>query len=491
MEGSADKGSAASARQASLLRLLGFWAGPALFIFILTGIHPAGMSPEAQAVMAVTVWISVWWITESVPLPVTSLLPIILFPILKVSAIGAITSAYGHPLVFLYIGGFLLAIAIEKTGLHNRIAINIIRGMGTKLHMIILGFMVSTGFLSMWISNTATAVMMLPIGLAIIKVASGNADETTARFNKALMLAIAYAASIGGVATLIGTPPNLVFAGVVRDMYHTEISFFQWFIVGFPIAVVLMVICWLYLTRIGFPLGQARLHGGKEEMDRRHAGLGIMSSPEKKVSVVFVTVAIAWICRSFLLEKYIPGLDDTIIAMIGGVILFLLPSGNDKKGGILVWEDAIKLPWGIILLFGGGMALAEAFESSGLAVWIGGRMTGLSVLGVFLLILLVVAIVNFLTEFTSNLATVTMILPVLAPIATSVGIHPLMLMVGATLAASCGFMMPAGTPPNAIAFGSGYLRIWDMIRTGFIINLIAIILITVVVYFFLGNMWSL
>jgi sodium-dependent dicarboxylate transporter 2/3/5 len=394
-------------------------------------------------------------------------------------------------LVFLYIGGFLLAIAIEKTGLHNRIAINIIRGMGTRLHMIILGFMISTGFLSMWISNTATAVMMLPIGLAIIKVASGRKDETTARFNKALMLAIAYAASIGGVATLIGTPPNLVFAGVVKDMYHTEISFLQWFIVGFPLAVLLLLICWWYLTRIGFPLGQETLHGGKEEMDKRHDSLGLMSRGEKYVTFVFVTVAVAWICRSFILEKLIPGLDDTIIAMIGGVILFLLPSGDQRKGGLLTWEDAIRLPWGIILLFGGGMALAEAFESSGLAAWIGSSMTGLSMLGEFMVILLVVAIVNFLTEFTSNLATVTMILPVLAPIAVSAGIHPFMLMAAATLAASCGFMMPAGTPPNAIAFGSGYLRIMDMIRTGFVMNVISILLISLLTYFLLGNMWNL
>lgn len=474
-----------------LMRRIGFWAGPLLFLLLLLTVHPAGMSREATAVMAVTVWISVWWVTESVPLPVTSLLPIILFPLLKVSPIVDTTSAYGHPLVFLYIGGFLLAIAIEKTGLHNRIAINIIRGMGTRLHMIVLGFMVSTGFLSMWISNTATAVMMLPIGLAIIKVASGTQDETTARFNKALMLAIAYAASIGGVATLIGTPPNLVFAGVVKDMYYTEISFLQWFMVGLPLSMVLLLICWWYLTRIGFPLGQARLHGGKEEMDRRHAGLGLMSRSEKYVTIVFITVAISWICRSFVLEKLIPGMDDTIIAMIGGVVLFLIPSGDEKKGGILSWVDAHKLPWGIILLFGGGMALAEAFESSGLAKWIGSSMTGLSVLGTFMVILLVVAIVNFLTEFTSNLATVTMILPVLAPIAVAAGIHPFILMAAATLAASCGFMMPAGTPPNAIAFGSGYLRITDMIRTGFVMNLISIFLITFLAYFLLGNMWNL
>ena len=473
-----------------IMRSAGFWAGPILFMLILTGLHQDGMTSQGVAVVAVTIWIAIWWITESVPLPVTSLLPIILFPLLKVMDLSTTTSSYGHPLVFLYMGGFLLAIAIEKTGLHNRIAINIIRSMGTKLHMIILGFMISTGFLSMWISNTATAIMMLPIGLAIIKVASATEDESTDKFRKALMLAIAYAASIGGVATLIGTPPNLVFAGVVKDMYGNEISFLQWFMVGFPLAVILLFFTWWYLTRIGFPLHNAVLPGGKEEMDSRLAGLGSMSVGEKRVTVVFLTVAIAWIIRSFVLQKFIPGLDDTIIAMVGGVILFLIPSGNKTNEGILVWDDATKLPWGIILLFGGGLALAASFETSGLAVWIGQRMTGLSVMGVFLMILFVVVIVNFLTEFTSNLATITMILPVLAPIAMAAGIHPYMLMVGATLAASCGFMMPAGTPPNAIAFGSGYLRIWDMIKTGFILNVISIVLITCLVYFLLGYLWN-
>lgn len=472
-------------------RRIGFWAGPLLFLIVLLVFAPDGMSRGAIVVMAATLWISIWWVTEAVPLPVTSLLPIILFPLFKVSAIGDTTAAYGHPLVFLYIGGFLLAIAIEKTGLHNRIAINIIRGMGIKLHMIVLGFMISTAFLSMWISNTASVVMMLPIGLAIIRVASDANDENATRFTKALLLAIAYAASIGGVATLIGTPPNLVLAGVVRDMYQTEISFLQWFGIGFPLAVILLVICWWYLTRIGYPLGQATLHGGKEEMDKRHAGLGLMSTSQRRVTFVFVMVAFAWICRSFLLQRFIPGLDDTIIAMVGGVLLFLLPSGKPLKGSILVWEDAIKLPWGIILLFGGGMALADAFESSGLALWIGGQMTGLSVLGIFLVILFVVAIVNLLTEFTSNLATVTMILPVLAPIAVAVGVHPFMLMVAATLAASCGFMMPAGTPPNAIVFGTGYLRITEMIRAGFVMNLLSILLITLGVYFLLEKLWTL
>ncbi len=448
------------------------------------------MSDEAISVLAITAWIALWWITEAIPLPITSLLPIILFPLMGVLDIGITTASYGEPIVFLYIGGFLIGIAIEKTGLHTRIALSIIRSMGSKLSMIILGFMISTAFISMWISNTATAIMMLPIGLAIITATSTEEEKHHNDFRKALMLAIAYAASIGGLGTIIGTPPNLVLAGVIRDTYDTEITFMQWFVVGFPITVFLLFVSWWYLTRIGFPLGKARLAGGQDILDRRLASGGPMSSAEKKVAIVFVLVAVAWIIRSFVLEKIIPGIDDTIIAMIGGIVLFLLPSGVKDNNRLLNWEDAIKLPWGIILLFGGGLALAEAFETSGLAAWIGNNMTGLSVFGIFAMILFVVAIVNFLTEFTSNLATVTMILPVLAPIAVSAGVHPFYLMVGATLAASCGFMMPAGTPPNAIAFGSGYLSIWDMVKTGFWLNLASVIIITCVVYFLLGRMWG-
>ena len=465
------------------IKWIGFIAGPLLFTMILWWAHPGSMSQDSAKVMAVTIWIAIWWVTEAVPLPVTSLLPIILFPLMHVMKLEDTTRAYGHPLIFLYIGGFLLAIAIEKTGLHARIAISIIRSMGTRLNMIVLGFMLSTGFLSMWISNTATALMMLPIGLAIVAVTSSEQDIYFSRFRKSLMLAIAYASSIGGVATLIGTPPNLVFAGVVRDMFHREVTFSEWFVYGFPLAVVLLFFAWWYMTRIAFPLHNKRLAQDKEEIAFSATRLGKMSSKEKIVAIVFSIMAISWITRSFFLEKLIPGLDDTIIGMAGGLSLFLIPDQPKTLKGILTWEDAGKLPWGIILLFGGGLALADAFESSGLARWIGESLTGLTALGMFFILIIVIAIVNFLTEFTSNLATVTMILPVLAPIAISSGIEPIVLMTGATMAASCGFMMPAGTPPNAIAFGTGHLRIWDMIKTGFVLNVVSIILITVLMYF--------
>lgn len=469
---------------------IGLWLGPLLFILIYFFLKPEGMPQPAIAVTAVTVWIAVWWVTEAIPLAATSLLPIILFPLLGILDTKQTARSYGDEIVFLYIGGFLIAIAIEKTGLHQRIALNIIRGMGTRLNMIILGFMLSTGFISMWISNTATAIMMLPIGLAIISATTVEDAVQHEGFKKALMLAIAYAASIGGLATLIGTPPNLVFKSVMQEMYKTDISFIQWFVVGFPITILLTFISWWYLTRIGYPLGKTKLSGGSDIIRQRLASAGKMSTGEIIVAVVFVCVAVSWIIRSFVLEKFIPGIDDTIIAMAGGTVLFLLPDGTKEKKRLVTWEDTVKLPWGIILLFGGGLALAKAFEVSGLAVWIGNNMTGLAVFGVFVMIVLIVAIVNFLTEFTSNLATVTMILPVLAPIAASSGVHPFYLMVGATLAASCGFMMPAGTPPNAIAFGSGYLSIWDMVKNGFWLNLVSIGIITLVIYFLLGTLWG-
>lgn len=475
-------------RLTSSAKKLGLWLGPLLFLTFYYFVKPEGMPPQAISVTAITLLIAVWWVTEAIPLPVTSLLPIILFPLLGVLEIGQTTEAYGEPIVFLYIGGFLIAIAIEKTGLHQRIALSIIRSMGNKLSMIVLGFMLATGFLSMWISNTATAIMMLPIGLAVITVSTQGG--TNPDFPKSVMLAIAYAASIGGLATLIGTPPNIVFAGIMRDMYQTDITFTQWFMIGFPVTVLLLLVSWWYLTRLSFPLGKERIAGGHDIFHEKLSLHKTMSSGERTVAIVFFIVALAWITRSFLLEKIIPGIDDTIIAMTGGIVLFLFPSGKKDNKQLLNWDDAIKLPWGIILLFGGGLALAKAFEVSGLAAWIGSNMTGLSFMGTFAIIFLLVAIVNFLTEFTSNLATVTMILPVLAPMAASAGMHPFFLMVAATLAASCGFMMPAGTPPNAIAFSSGYLSIWDMVKNGFWLNLASVFIITFVIYFLLGPLWG-
>ena len=474
-------------------RLLGLLLGPIVFFLILFFFRPEGLSTEANAVLATTAWIAIWWITEAIPIAVTALLPIVLFPLSGGLDLSTTSASFGHKYVFLYMGGFIIAIAIEKWDLHKRIALNIINLIGSDIRKIILGFMLATAFLSMWISNTATAVMMLPIGIAIIKQLKDNpdtAEDENLIFGKALMLAIAYSASIGGVATLIGTPPNLVLAGIVLDTYGYEITFMQWFIFGLPISITLLLVCWKYLTRYAFTFKQKEFPGGKKEIKRLLKTLGGITYEEKLVTTVFALTAFCWITRPFLLQKFLPGLDDTIIAIFFAILLFLIPASNKKKR-IINWEEAVQIPWGIILLFGGGMALAKGFEESGLAGWIGGQMTSLSELPIFLLILVLVAAVNFLTEITSNLATTAMLLPVLAPMALTMDVHPFVLMVGAAVAASCAFMLPVATPPNAVVFGSGYLRIPDMVGKGIIMNLASIFILSLFVYFLLPELWDL
>ncbi|MDP4710915.1 MAG: SLC13 family permease [Saprospiraceae bacterium] len=473
-------------------RQVGLILGPVLFFLIRMSFYPDGVSAEANAVFATTVWMAVWWITEAVAIEVTALLPVVLFPLTGALPLAQTTVTYGDKYVFLYMGGFMLAIAIEKWNLHRRIALNIIRLIGTDVKKIILGFMVATGFMSMWISNTATAVMMLPIAMAIVKQLEDNPDTVENEnlvFGKALMLAIAYSASIGGIATLIGTPPNLVLASVVKELYGIEISFAEWMMVGLPIAVGLLFLTWYYLTNFAFAFRQKSFPGGREEINRQLKSLGKISYEEVLVLIVFVLMALAWITRSFLLKKWIPALDDTLIAMIGAIVLFMLPT---KAAGqkILDWKSAVKLPWGILLLFGGGLALAEGFTSSGLADWIGGQMTLLAGVQILLLVLILVTAVNFLTEVTSNLATTAMLLPILAPMAVSINVHPYLLLVPATLAASCAFMLPVATPPNAVVFGSGYLRIPDMVRTGVALNVLSIIIVSLLVYFLLPLIWG-
>jgi solute carrier family 13 (sodium-dependent dicarboxylate transporter), member 2/3/5 len=473
---------------------MGLVLGPVLFFFILHFFHPEGLSPQANAVLATTSWIAVWWITEAIPIAVTALLPLVLFPLSGGLDLVATSGAFGHKFVFLYLGGFVIAVAIEKWNLHKRIALNIINIIGSNVRKIILGFMIATAFLSMWISNTATSVMMLPIGLAIINQLKDNPSteaNENAVFGKALMLAIAYSASIGGLATLIGTPPNLVLAGVVSDVYGYEITFMQWLVFGLPISLVLLFLCWWYLTRMAFSFQEREFPGGKQEIRRLLKLLGKISYEEKMVALIFGLTAFCWITRSFLLQKFFPALDDTMIAIFFAIVLFIVPSKKNQRQPLIQWEEAVKIPWGIILLFGGGMALAKGFETSGLAGWIGAQMTTLSGLPIILLVLILIAAVNFLTEITSNLATTAMLLPVLAPMAVSVDVHPFVLMVGAAVAASCAFMLPVATPPNAVVFGSGYLRIPDMVKRGFVMNVISILVLTLFVYFVLPSLWDL
>ena len=471
-------------------RRIGLILGPLSFLLIQLFIKPEGLSLEGNSVLAITSWIAIWWITEAIPIEVTSLLPIILFPLLGVLSLKETGAAYGHKFIFLFIGGFILAIAIEKWQLHKRIALSILRVVGTSLSNIMMGFMLSTAMLSMWISNTATTIMMLPIGMAVISQLKGKMDLSNSQFGKALMLSIAYSASIGGMATLIGTPPNLIFAGIIQELYDIEITFFEWFSFGIPISLSLLLICWFYLSRFAFPLKGIVFPGGKEIINKQLNELGSMNREEKLVLLVFVVTALSWISRSFFLTQLISTIDDTIIAIIAAVALFIIPSGEKGKA-LLDWQDAVKLPWGILILFGGGISIAIAFETSGLAFWLGNQLSGLAGISMFLIILITITAVNFLTEITSNLATTAILLPVLATLSMVMGTHPFILLISATLAASCAFMLPVATAPNALVFGSGIIKMKDMITKGIWLNLISIVILTLTIYFLLPFLWIL
>ena len=417
--------------------------GPVIFGFIITSEPPEDLSESGFHLLGVTIWMAIWWIFEVVPIAVTALIPIITFPLFGILPIGDTTSQYGHKLIFLYIGGFILAAAVERWNLHKRIALYIIKTIGTKASYLILGFMVATAFLSMWISNTATAVMMVPIAIAVTKQIKNNQNANQAdnkKFTKAIMLSIAFSASIGGVATLIGTPPNLVLAGVLENTYNVKIGFFEWMKFAFPISVVLLFISWKYLTTMAYKLRHFKFTGENLQTDKMLEKLGNTTYEEKAVAFVFLLAAVGWILRS-LLQKILPGIDDTIIVISAAILLFIIPAKNQNQK-LLTWEEAVKIPWGIIILFGGGLALAKGFTQTGLAKWIAGQITLFEGVSLLVFILLVAAIVNFLTEVTSNTATTAMLLPILAPVALSFNIHPYLIMMAVTLASSCAFMLP-------------------------------------------------
>lgn len=477
-----------------LRKYLGLVLGPLLYCLILLIDSPAGMSAEARSMLACTLWIASWWITEPIPIPATSLLPIVLLPLSGALSLESTTAAYGNPVIFLFLGGFVVALAMEAWNLHKRIALNIILAVGTNQQQIVLGFMAATGFLSMWISNTATALMMLPIGVALVVQLTAFSGEGTLgkknNFGKALMLGIAYAASIGGMGTLIGTPGNAIFAAIVKELYGQEISFVGWFMLGAPLACLLVFICWLLLTKMAFPLSTSS-KSGETEIRQQLKQLGPMRPEEKWVVVIFVCAALAWITRLFLLNRIFPALDDSMIAIAASVLLFIIPSpSSGYRSGLLSWQIAAKLPWGILLLFGAGLAIAAGFKVSGLAAYIGEQMSLAQGLSLLLFLLAIVAIINFLTEITSNVATATMMLPILAALSEAIGVHPYGPMVAACLASSCAFMLPVATPPNAVVFGFGYIEMKDMVKTGFWLNLICIAVITLYLYLLLPLLWN-
>lgn len=452
----------------------GFVLGPLLFLFILLS-DIEGLSWEAKSIAASTVWIACWWLTEAIPIPATSLLPIILFPLLGALEVGKVTAEYGNQIIFLLIGGFFIAIAMEKWGLHIRIALLIVRTIGTSPRRTIAGFMGATAFISAWISNTATAMMMIPIATAVIYHASKSGEDKN--FNAAMMLSVAYAASIGGIATLIGTTPNLIFAGVYSTLYGKEITFLQWATYGFPLAFLILVFCWAYLVYVAYPPGIKVLGKGiKDEIDKP----GKITSQEKKVLAVFLLVAALWITR-VLWGKYLPMVSDAGIAVFGALLLFLIPAG--KGTALLIWKDTARLPWDVVLLLGAGLSIAKGFTETGLEVFIAQQLLFLKGISEIEIILSVVTLTIFLTEITSNTATATIIIPVTASLAAALGMEPAGLMVAAAISSSLAFMLPVATPPNAIVFGTGYVTIPQMARAGLWMNLLCIAIITLFIMF--------
>lgn len=526
---------------ASLRGRIGLWLGPAAFLFTLLFVELDPANPLATRMAAVILLMAIWWITEAIPLAATALLPIVLFPAMgimrgrEVSGAGrldlgaadaggldilypSVANQYMDWIVLLFMGGFIIAAAVEKWGLHRRIALNILRVIGGRPHRLVLGFMAATGFLSMWLSNTATAMMMMPMGLSLIllheelnakiRLQGGAVDRRAPNFSMSLLLGIAYSSSIGGFSTLIGTPPNGVLVTQFAQLFPDapDITFSGWLLFALPMSAVYMVLAWLLLTRVVFPLPASTPFSGRDFIDREIRGLGPMSVEEKRVAGVFCGVAALWMTRKerllgpeidvFGWSHYLDALlasagvspvghmiDDGTVAIAMALALFMIPAGRSAGGRLLDWDDAQKIPWGILLLFGGGLAIAKGFGVSGLSDYVAARLQGLmGGADPLVIVLSTVAFVTSLTEVASNVATISLTLPIMASLSQAIEVHPLLLLIPATLAASCAFMLPVSTPPNAIVYGSGRVPIVKMVVAGIWLDLLSVALLTAFVY---------
>jgi len=474
-------------------RLTGLVLGPALFLLVLMLPLPEGMSPQGLSVAAIAVLMAVWWVSEAIPIPATALLPVVLFPLTGVLSGAEVTRAYGNHLIYLFLGGFLIAVTMEKWNLHHRIALYTIRLVGVTPQRIVLGFMLATAFLSMWISNTATTMMMVTIAMAVLREVRHTAEPAPGEywFGSVLMLAIAYAASLGGVATLIGTPPNAIFAGVVEKNYGITVSFLDWMKFALPLSLVMLALTWLYLTRVLFTRADMQLPGSRAVIHEQLARLGRMSRQEKLVALVFCGVAGLWVLRGLYQPPGLAMVKDSTIAIAGALLLFLIPVDIKKGEFLLDWKTAVTIPWDIIILFGGGFALAQGFSESGLTLWLAQQLTVLQGVNVVLILVVVVLLVVFLTELTSNTATASLLLPVMGALATAIDMNPPGLMVATVVAASFAFMLPVATPPNAIVFSSRQVTILQMASAGFWLNLAGAVVISGFVYLILPLAWGL
>lgn len=482
----------------SMTQLIGLFLGPLLFILVLFAMPLPGLSDPGRAVLAITAWMSVWWLTEAIPLGITSLMPLILLPLMGAVDGNTAASSYGDSLIFLFIGGFALALALERWNLHERIAITVLSAVGASTSGLVLGFMIATGFISMWVSNMATVMLMIPIGLAIITkvVALMKEDdvytvEEEQKFTKSIVFAIGFGGTIGGSATLIGTPTNLVLAGLAKELFGFEISFAHFFLFAFPLTVLLMIFSIFYITKIVYPMKVKKIANGRQFVLERKQELGKLGYEEKIVLAIFVLTGFFWMTRTFLWSDLIPGLSDTMIAMVAAVLLHAIPaSGN--TGERLLGADSLKnMPWGVLLLVGGGLALASGFNGTDLASWIGGQLMLLDG-APYLLVLLITTLLGIgMTQMTPNTATVTILVPIAAALALAIDVHPLPLMTAVAMGAGFAFMLPIGTPSNAIIFATGKITMMDMLRKGTGLTVLALILIVVFVYFILPVVFGL
>ncbi|MBM3907106.1 MAG: DASS family sodium-coupled anion symporter [Gemmatimonadetes bacterium] len=472
------------------------YAGLALGVLacaaMLLSAPPEGMSLPAWRTAAVAALMATWWVTEAIPIAATALVPIVLFPLLDVATVEATTAPYGNPVIYLFLGGFLIAMALEGCGLHRRLALAILEVVGTKPASLVFGFMTATALISMWVSNAATVVMMLPMATSVIALARANVgsndpvvQKRQRSFEVALLLGVAYAASIGGLGTLIGTPPNALFAGFMSSTYGVRIGFAEWMLLGVPIVVIGLPFTWLLLVRWLYPVGKEPIAGGAAMLHAERTALGRMSSAERLVAAITALTVVAWVTRP-LIERWIPAISDTGIAMTGGLLLFVLPSSWKPRRVALSWKQAERLPWSVLVLFGGGLSLAAAIQRSGLADWIGSSLSGLAGWPIMIVIFSITTVIVFLTELTSNTATAAAFLPVVGSLATGIGADPMLLALPTTLGASCAFMLPVGTPPNALVYGTGALTIPQMAKAGWWLNVFFIVVISLACYFFGG-----
>ena len=476
-------------RPVETYQIVGRILGPAIFIsMLLTDQWQGVMSTEAWRVAAVGLWMATWWATEAIPVPVTAFLPLVVFEPLGISSLREAATPYANPTIYLFLGGFMMALAIDRWNLHRRIALAVIDNTGTDGRRLIGGFMLVCAVLSMWMTNTSTTIMLLPIVLSVSAVMRDNIpnlpEKTRQDFQIAMLLGLAYSASIGGLATLIGTPPNALLMGFMAENYDIEISFARWMLVGIPVSFVMLPIAWLLLTRFLFPCDIPANEAVRNHLHELRKDLGAMSIPERRIGIIFACLIMSWMLRRPISDWLgFGGLSDAGIVMTAAMLLFILPSGDTKQRRLMTWEDVTRLPWGVLILFGGGLSLAAAVSDSGLALWLGEQLAPLNAWGTAVLVVASVALVIFLTELTSNLATTATLLPVMGAIAIQAGVPPIVLTVPITIAASCAFMLPVATPPNAIVFSTGAISIPQMVRAGIFLNIIGIIIVSVAALF--------